>query len=110
MVVEVVSWPAKMKVLIWSMAVARNVGSMAILEDEALPAEDWNSFWDVLRASVTTERLPVAGLDAGFASPFACDLLKRASSSSPIRRASLRLLNQILRGRRRWMVWSGLAS
>ena len=53
---------------------------------------------------------PQFGGEFNLAPPFACDLLKRASSSWPIRRSSLRPLNQILMGRRRLMFWSGLAT
>jgi len=42
MVEEVVSWPAKIKVLIWEMQRARNSGSM--VEEDLLGLERY-SFW-----------------------------------------------------------------
>src|SRR5271163_1266569 len=109
MVEEVVSWPAKMKVLIWSMAVVRKVGSIALELEDFLAVEGfWNSFSYVSRARVTTERLREA-LRVGLASPLAWPLTsplvwedeesrvaKRLSSSSPMRRSSLRPLSHNL--------------
>src|SRR5271155_4242658 len=102
MVEEVVSWPAKMKVLIWSMAVVRKVGSIALELEDFLAVEGfWNSFSYVSRARVTTERLREA-LRLGLASPLVWEeeeeeeeegesrVAKRLSSSSPMRRSSLR--------------------
>src|SRR5271154_7222027 len=123
MVEEVVSWPAKMKVLIWSMAVVRKVGSIALELEDFLAAEGfWNSFSYVSRARVTTERLREA-LRVGLASPLAWPLAsplvweeegeeesrvaKRLSSSSPMRRSSLRPFSHNLMGRMKLMFSSG---
>src|SRR3984957_19459391 len=111
MVEEVVSWPAKMKVLIWSMAVARKVGSITLELEDFLAAEGfWNSFSYVSRARVTTERLREA-LRVALASPLAWEgesrVAKRLSSSSPMRRSSLRPFSHNLMGRMKLMFWSG---